>query len=374
MPDNVAITAGAGTPISTDEVTTLNGAAVAAVQVQRVKPVFGDDSIARDVSAAFPLPVTINDVTATGSLAAAAQTVALALNGDSAASIQLTGTWVGTVTFEGTTDGTTWVPVNALPSTSSVPATTATVNGLYRLTPGGLAQLRAHMTAFTSGSATVTARASEGTGGIFANQILPVIGSGVAGTAAAGVVTVQGIAGATAVPVSGTFFQATQPVSLATNTPDVTDRAARLLGVLSTGANTVGNVGVVAGTAAVGHLNELRASTLAVTATGVSAAAVTLTLPAVAGVFHYITSLEIRLYSTAARTGAAAPIVVTSTNLPGALAWTFDTAGAIGSSVVYQMLLTTPAKSTTVNTATTIVAPIATSGIWRINATYFTAA
>jgi hypothetical protein len=33
------------------------------------------------------------------------------------------------------------------------------------------------------------------------------------------------------VPVTGTFFQATQPVSLATNTPDVTDRAARVLGI-----------------------------------------------------------------------------------------------------------------------------------------------
>jgi hypothetical protein len=32
------------------------------------------------------------------------------------------------------------------------------------------------------------------------------------------------------IPVTGTFWQATQPVSLATNTPDVTDRAARLLG------------------------------------------------------------------------------------------------------------------------------------------------
>jgi hypothetical protein len=31
-------------------------------------------------------------------------------------------------------------------------------------------------------------------------------------------------------PVTGAFFQATQPVSLATNTPDVTDRTARLLG------------------------------------------------------------------------------------------------------------------------------------------------
>ena len=49
--------------------------------------------------------------------------------------------------------------------------------------------------------------------------------------------------------VTGTFFQATQPVSLATNTPDVTDRAARLLGVvasitgaLPTGANSIGTV------------------------------------------------------------------------------------------------------------------------------------
>ena len=43
---------------------------------------------------------------------------------------------------------------------------------------------------------------------------------------------------ATAVPVSGTFYQATQPVSLATNTPDVTDRAGRLLGTIANAAFT----------------------------------------------------------------------------------------------------------------------------------------
>ena len=56
--------------------------------------------------------------------------------------------------------------------------------------------------------------------------------------------------------VTGTFWQATQPVSLATNTPDVTDRAARLLGVvasvttitnaLPTGTNTIGAVNIAA--------------------------------------------------------------------------------------------------------------------------------
>jgi hypothetical protein len=123
-----------------------------------------------------------------------------------------------------------------------------------------------------------------------------------------------------------------------------------------------------------GNLNELRAATLAVTATGAAAAAVTLTIPAAGvGLFHYITALEIRLYSTAARTGVAAPIVVTTTNLPGTLAFTFETAGAIGTSVVQSPPLATPLRSSAANTATTIVAPAVTGGIWRITAFYFTA-
>lgn len=44
--------------------------------------------------------------------------------------------------------------------------------------------------------------------------------------------------------VDGTFWQTTQPVSLATNTPDVTDRAARLVGVVSLAAGSA-QVGLV---------------------------------------------------------------------------------------------------------------------------------
>lgn len=56
MADNVTV-AGVGN-ISTDDVTTLNGATVAAgtAQTQRFKAQFGDDGTARDVSASFPLP------------------------------------------------------------------------------------------------------------------------------------------------------------------------------------------------------------------------------------------------------------------------------------------------------------------------------
>jgi hypothetical protein len=59
MPDNVAITAGSGTTISTEEVTTLNGGAVSAQHIQRVIPsVRTADGTALDVTAANPMPIS----------------------------------------------------------------------------------------------------------------------------------------------------------------------------------------------------------------------------------------------------------------------------------------------------------------------------
>ena len=114
------------------------------------------------------------DVSSTGTLTAAAQTVVLALAGQSAGTAQITGTWVGTITFEGYIDSLqTWTSINAVSASTSAPQTTTTTNGLYRLTPGGLTQFRANMSAFTSGSAVVTLKASVGVGGTFVNQILP---------------------------------------------------------------------------------------------------------------------------------------------------------------------------------------------------------
>lgn len=114
------------------------------------------------------------DITASGSLTAAAQTVSLSLNGQSGATVQITGTWVGTITFEGTVDGTNYSPINGVFSSSSTPKPTATANGIYRITPSGMASFRANMTAFTSGTAAISIRASSGAGGTFANQVVPV--------------------------------------------------------------------------------------------------------------------------------------------------------------------------------------------------------
>lgn len=180
-----------------------------------------------------------NDVLQNGTLALLNQTVVLTLNNQSGATIDISGTWVGTITFQGTVNTVTplYGNINAVAASTPTPATTTTVNGLYRLTPGSLGAIQVIMTSFTSGSATISMRAG-GVGGTFANQILPtnIMAALPTGANTIGNVNVIGtvpvsLATAPTTPVTGTFFQATQPVSLATNTP-----------VIATGTNTIGTV------------------------------------------------------------------------------------------------------------------------------------
>ncbi len=118
----------------------------------------------------------------------------------------------------------------------------------------------------------------------------------------------------------------------------------------------------------------LEASTLGVTNTGAANASVTLTLPAVASEFHYITSITIQRAGAAALAGTAA-LVITTTNLPGSLAWSVGNAVAAGGSMTdVNLMPTTPLKCSAANTATTIVCPVPGAGVlWRINVTYYTA-
>jgi hypothetical protein len=56
-----------GDLISTDEVSTLNGAASSGVKVQRVKQGFGEDGTYRDVSDTYPMPVKNTSAVSTSS-------------------------------------------------------------------------------------------------------------------------------------------------------------------------------------------------------------------------------------------------------------------------------------------------------------------
>lgn len=142
-------------------------------------------------------------------------------------------------------------------------------------------------------------------------------------------------------PVTGTFFQATQPVS---------------------------------GTVAISSPVQVQSSTLVVTATAATGVAVTATLPAVAAQFHYISFIEVVKYFTVANAASATPLVVTTTNIPGSLAFTFgQPLGTIGTTDRMIHAPNSPIHSTTVNTATTVVCPATVGIIWRVNVYYFAA-
>ena len=85
--------------------------------------------------------------------AASATATGTVLNcaGMSSLVVQITGTFVATVTWQGTIDGTNWVSLQAENIASGAVATTATAAGLYRLSVAGLRLFRANM-AWTSGT------------------------------------------------------------------------------------------------------------------------------------------------------------------------------------------------------------------------------
>lgn len=109
------------------------------------------------------------------------------------------------------------------------------------------------------------------------------------------------------------------------------------------------------------------------TNTGAAAAAVTLTLAAPgAGLRHYLTYLRIQKFATALLTAAATPVIVTTTNLPGSMAFSLPAdAAPQGSTYSYQEDFAYPIAASAQNTATTIVAPATTAIIWRVSAGFY---
>lgn len=118
---------------------------------------------------------------------------------------------------------------------------------------------------------------------------------------------------------------------------------------------------------------EQNLSTTAIgTAVGASGAAVTLTLAAPgAGLRQYLTYLSVNRFAAAALTAAAAPVTVTTTNLPGSLAFSFAAeAFPQGSLDRWREDFAYAIAASAQNTAVTIVCPVTTGVIWRVTAGY----
>lgn len=113
-------------------------------------------------------------------------------------------------------------------------------------------------------------------------------------------------------------------------------------------------------------------TTLWVTATAAANTGVTATLPAVAGMFHYITHVDIMRNATAALAGTAT-LVHTTTNLPGSPAWSVGNAMIAGGTQTDAFIdFAVPLRSSVVNTATTVVmAAPGAAVLGRVNVGYY---
>lgn len=70
--------------------------------------------------------------------------------------LQIVGITTATVTFEATIDGINWVALRMTPIATGTVATTATADGVYQTDVTGFLQVRARVSAWTSGTITVT--------------------------------------------------------------------------------------------------------------------------------------------------------------------------------------------------------------------------
>lgn len=108
-----------------------------------------------------------NIITNKGPLTALNDTLQIATSTMGSVGIDVRGTFVGTITFQVSIDGENWIslPMLAVGSSTNVAtATTTTAAGAWVGCVAGVAQFRARMTAYTSGSAMVTIRAEENPG------------------------------------------------------------------------------------------------------------------------------------------------------------------------------------------------------------------
>jgi len=90
--------------------------------------------------------------------------IVLIVAGYAGVAVQITGTWAGTIVFEGSVDGYNFVAIQLSGVASGAGVTSATANGVWAGATSGLRLVRARMSVFTSGIATVSLKASQAAG------------------------------------------------------------------------------------------------------------------------------------------------------------------------------------------------------------------
>jgi len=89
--------------------------------------------------------------------------VTIDIAGNGTLGIQITGTFVGTITFQSSVDNSTYVSLRAISvaDTTSTLITSTTTTGIFSANVAGMSSARVVFTAYTSGTATVSLRLSQ---------------------------------------------------------------------------------------------------------------------------------------------------------------------------------------------------------------------
>ena len=173
---SVTITDGSG-PVTVDGTVSVTGVAtettLAALNTKF--PAVGQTTMAGSrpvviASDQSTVPVNQAGVSATGSVGALNAAVTLSLTGMTGFAVDVRGTFSATILIEGTVDGTNFITLSVLPIGAGLnvaQVASITAAGAWWGNANGLQQVRARVSAYTSGSATVVIRAMQAAGMVF---------------------------------------------------------------------------------------------------------------------------------------------------------------------------------------------------------------
>jgi len=275
---------------------------------------------------------------------------AMLATGYASIAYQVSGTFVGTVTFEVTVDNTNWVATQAVNTATGAVATIATVPGIYVANVAGQSQARARVTWTSGTSVTVKAQAVDVGSMNLADidvqgaEAITIASGGVAsGAIASGAVASGAVASgavASGAVVDGavvTLGAKADAKSTATDTTAITlmqvakqiSASAQSMDTKLTTGTDIGDVDVLSISAGENHLGEVGGKSATVSVTP------TLTVAGAYSANDFVgTSATAMTFAGVARVNAGSGVIVSAVLIdyalqlaPGEL-WLFDTAPA----------------------------------------------
>ena len=163
--------------VSSGTVTTTNSAngntgSAVPTQATYIGGNYGGNLIGLKLDSAGELLVQQADSTATGTITSN-QSVSIALNGAGTVGIQIAGTWTGSITSEGSVDGTNYSALPCAALTSGGIGSVFSINNIFQASVAGLAYMRMRGTTVATGTATISLISNHSVGAMSVLNSLP---------------------------------------------------------------------------------------------------------------------------------------------------------------------------------------------------------